>query len=89
MRPQDPQRFAEFVAAFIARCGIAPPFHVVAIGSNGAVRVSHHSDGGVEKVCATPGDLVAPLTVTVIAPDGRGRSAVIEIKAGIGSLRLM
>ena len=30
---------------------------------------------------SAPRDLVSPLTVTVIAPDGRGRSARIEIEA--------
>lgn len=45
MRPHDQQRFAEFIADFVERCGIEPPFHLVAIGSNGAVSVSHRSSG--------------------------------------------
>ena len=42
-------------------------------------------------MCITlaPRDIVAPLTVTIIAPDGRGPSARIEIEAGRASLRLM
>ena len=90
MRPHDQQRFAALIAQFIERCGIDPPFHLVAIGANGAVRVSHHGDGGGEEVCSTlaPRALVAPIVLTVIGPDGSGRSARIEIVAGRG-LRLM
>ena len=37
MRPHDQQRFAALVAEFIVRCGVEPPFHLVAIGANGAL----------------------------------------------------
>jgi len=47
MRPCDQQRFAAIIAEFIERCGIEPPFYLVAIGSNGAVCVSHYRDGSV------------------------------------------
>ena len=45
MRPRDQQRFAAIIVEFIERCGIEPPFHLVAIGANGAVCVSHYRDG--------------------------------------------
>ena len=91
MRPHDQQQFAALVAEFFERSGIEPPFHLVAIGSNGAVCVSQHRHDGGEEVCSTlaPRDLVAPIVLTVIAPDGRGKSAWIEIEAGRASLRLM
>ena len=41
-----------------------------------------------ETTMRIPGGLLAQLVLTVIAPDGRGRSAVIEIEAGRG-LRMM
>jgi hypothetical protein len=90
MRPQDQQRFAALIAEFVLRCGVEPPFHLVAIGANGAVSVSHHRHDGGEEVCSTaPRDLVAPIVLTVIATDGRGKSAVIEIEAGRGRMRLI
>ena len=78
MHPDDQQSLSEYIAKFLDGSGIDPPFHLVAIGANGAVSVSHHTDSGIEEVCATPGGgLVAPITLTVIAPDGRGKSAKI------------
>ena len=38
-------QFAALIAEFIVRCGVEP-FHLVAIGANGAVSVSHHRHGG-------------------------------------------
>jgi hypothetical protein len=35
MTPHDQQRLAAFISDFIARSGIAPPVHLIAIGSNG------------------------------------------------------
>jgi hypothetical protein len=62
---------------------IDTPFHLVAISANGSISVAQYGDGSVEEVCSrtAPGGFVAPLTVTVITSDGRGRSAKIEVEA--------
>ena len=90
MRLDDQQRFAEFVAEFVDSCGIDRPFHLICIDANGSVNVTHLTESTIDELCAQakPGGLIAPLVLTVIAPDGRGRSAVIEIEAGRG-LRMM
>ena len=61
-------------------CEIQPPFHLIALGSNGSVSVSRHTDSGVELVCGhNAGRMVSPITVAVVSEkDGRGRSARIE-----------
>ena len=81
MRRFDQQRFGKLVSEFIDGSGIAPPFYMLVIGSNGTVRVSRHTDSDVEEVCSFsrgPG-MVSPVTVAIIADDGRGSSAKIEI----------
>ena len=74
------KRFAEFVSDFIDGSGIARPLYLIAIGSNGSVAVSRHSDRDVKQVCrhsVGPG-MVSPVVVAIVA-DGRGKSAKIEI----------
>ena len=62
--------------------GIAPPLYLIAIGSNGAVVVSRHTESGNEQVCASTGaGIVSPVLLTVVGMDGRGTSAKIEIEA--------
>ena len=84
MTSHDQQRIAKLVSEFVDSCGFEPPFYVIAIGSNGSVSVSRHSDSDVELICshnAGPG-MVSPITVAVVSEkDGRGRSAKIEIVA--------
>ena len=60
----------------------AVPFDEIAIGSNGSVDVTLHTGSDVQQVCASPiaTGLVPPITVTVIAPDGRSKTARIEIE---------
>jgi hypothetical protein len=81
MSQHDQQRFAKLVSEFIDSCGFEPPLYVIAISSNGSVAVSRHTDSDVELICSHtvgPG-MVSPITVAVVAEDGRGRSAKIEI----------
>jgi hypothetical protein len=83
MTPHDQQRFAKLVSEFIDGCGFEPPLYVIAIGANGSVSVSRHTDSDVEVICSHtvgPG-LVSPITLAVVAADGRGKSARIEIGA--------
>jgi hypothetical protein len=49
----------------------------VAVGANGSVDVILFTGDDVEQVCGSPivTGIVPPIVVTVIAPDGRGRSA--------------
>jgi hypothetical protein len=82
LTPHDQERFTGFVARFIADCEIALPFHVITISANGAVAVARYSsESGVEEVCATPGPVVAPITVTVVGADATSRSAKITVEA--------
>jgi hypothetical protein len=71
-----------------SRCNkIRPPFHMVAISSNGLVSISRHTDSDVELICSHsvgPG-MVSPIAVSILAPDGSGRSARIEIEAARGA----
>ena len=57
---------------------------MVAISANGSISVTRYGDGSIAEVCShtPPGGFVAPLTVTNIGADGRGRSARIEVEAG-------
>jgi hypothetical protein len=81
MTPHDQQRLAKLVSEFVEGCGFDPPLYVIAIGANGFVAVSRHSDFGVEHCCSRimEAGLVAPIVVTVVTEDGRGKSARIEI----------
>lgn len=83
MSEADEKRFGRFVRHFVEGCGIDPPFHLVAIGANGSVEVSLVSNQEIKQVCASPiiEGLTAPIIVAVIAPDGRGSSARIEVEA--------
>jgi len=45
----DQMHLAELLSGFIGSCGLDPPFHMVAIGSNGSV--SRHTSIGVKQVC--------------------------------------
>jgi hypothetical protein len=83
MPPSDQERLGKLISEFIDGCGFEPPVHVIAIGSNGSVSVSvsRHSLFGVKQVCghgSGPG-MAPPIVVTVVAEDGRGKSAKIEI----------
>jgi hypothetical protein len=81
MTLHDQQRFAKLVSEFIDGCGFDPPLYVLAIGANGSVSVSRHTDSDVRQVCAHkvgPG-MVSPITIAVVSEDGRGSSAKIEI----------
>jgi hypothetical protein len=75
------KRFAEFVSDFIEGCGFEPPLYLIAIGSNGSVAVSRHTDSDIKEVCSHsvgPG-ITSPIVVAVVSEDGRGKSAKIEI----------
>jgi hypothetical protein len=77
------------IGDFIDDCGFEPPLYVIAIGSNGSVSVSRHSDCDVEQVCGHnvgPG-MVSPISVTIIGSDGTGKSALIEIEAARGRMQ--
>jgi hypothetical protein len=95
MTSHDQQRLAKLVSEFIDSCGFEPPLYAIAIGSNGSVHVSRHTDSGVEQVCSHnvgPG-MVSPITVAVVSEkDGRGRSARIEIETvaamGLGRIEI-
>ena len=83
MTPHDQQRFAKLISDFVEGCGFERPLYVIAIGSNGSVSVSRHTDSDVELICSHtvgPG-MVSPITLAVVAADGRGKSARIEIVA--------
>ena len=82
MSPHDEQRFRDLIKNFVDGCGLELPLHLVTIAANGSVSVALHTDVAIEQIRShiiEPG-FVAPLTVTVIAPDGRGRSSRITIE---------
>jgi hypothetical protein len=76
------QHFGRFVRDFVDRCGIEPPFHLVAIGANGSVNVALASETDVERICSCPivTGLAPPIVVTMVRPDGRFKTAKIEIE---------
>ena len=83
MHRLDQQRFAKMISDFIADSGIDPPLYLIAIGANGSVPVSRHTDSDVREVCSFtrgPG-ITSPVVVAVVSADGRGASAKIEIVA--------
>jgi hypothetical protein len=54
-------------------------------GSNGSISVSLHTKRDVKQICGhNASRMVSPITVAVVAEDGRGRSAKIEIVAARG-----
>jgi hypothetical protein len=82
MTPHDQQRLGALISEFISGCEFTPPFYLVAVGANGAVAVTRHGipDEPVRQVCGHNVDhMVAPIVITVIAMDGRAKSAKIEI----------
>ena len=83
MTPQDEARFKTFIDDFVTGTGFDPPFHVVVIAANGSVSVQRHTDSDVKQICASGVEqgFAAPVVVAVIAPDGRGKAAKIEIEA--------
>jgi hypothetical protein len=89
MSPHDQARFGHFIGAFVDGCGLEPPFHLVVVGSNGSVDVMLFTGDDVQKVCGSPivTGIEPPLTVTVVAPDGRARSAKIEVVAKAPTLQ--
>jgi hypothetical protein len=89
LSPHDIERFATFIGDFLDGCGFEPPFHVITISANGSVAVTLHTESDVVEVCdhtVAPG-FVAPITVTIIAPDGRAKSAKIAIEAARGRMQ--
>ena len=49
-------RLAELLSGFIGSCGFDPPFHMVAIGANGAISVSLcKASGSATELCNTGG----------------------------------
>ena len=81
MTPHDQARLGRLINDFIERSGIAPPLYLIAIGSNGAVIVTRHTDAGNEQVCASPdAGLASPVIVTIVGPNGGVASARIEIE---------
>ena len=90
MNPHDQERFGAFVGDFVDRCGIEPPFTLVALSANGSVSVSQYSgSGSIAEVCShtvKPG-FVSPITVTVISFDGRGATARIEIETARATMQ--
>ena len=75
----DQMHLAELLSGFIGSCGLDPPFHMVAIGSNGRVRFSLcTANGSATELCSHGPALASPVVVTCISADGRGRSARIE-----------
>jgi hypothetical protein len=80
MRPHHQKRLAALVSEFIDGCEFAPPLYVLAIGANGSVSVSRHTHSDLKQICGhNAGRMVSPITVAVVAEDGRGTSAKIEI----------
>jgi hypothetical protein len=70
----------------VSRCKpplrIAPPLYLIAIGSNGSVSVSRHTESGDAEVFVNPGaDIVPPVLLSVVGMDGSGALAKIEIEA--------
>ena len=83
MTPHDQQRFAKLIPDFVEGCGFQRPLYVIAIGSNGSVSGRAIWTRDVELICSHtvgPG-MVSPITLAVVAADGRGKSARIEIVA--------
>ena len=80
MRRFDQKRFAKLISDFIESSGITPPLYLIAIGSNGSVTVSRHTDSDIKEVCNhNDRRMTSPIGVTVVAEDMRGKSAKIEI----------
>jgi len=50
----DQMHLAELLSGFIGSCGLDPPFHMVAIGSNGRVRFSLCTANGSATVALQP-----------------------------------
>jgi hypothetical protein len=83
MTPHDERAFKTFIADFVTGCCIEPPFHLVMIGSNGSVSVVRYfSAENVEPVCSriVGSGYASPVVVTVIAANGVGKSAKVEIE---------
>jgi hypothetical protein len=67
MTPHDQQRFAKLIS-----------------DGRGSCSVTRYGPHGLEQVCSGPAKanrlkMIPPLVVTVISPDGCGKSAKIEI----------
>ena len=83
MTPQDEARFKTFIKNFVDDCGFDPPFHLIVVGTNGSVSVQRHTRSGAKQVCKSivASGFVAPLVLTIIAPNGTARKARVEIEA--------
>ena len=90
MLRKDQKRLAALVSEFVDGCGFESSLYLIAIGSNGSVAVSRHSDSDVKQVCSHnvgPG-ITAPVIVAVVAEDGSGaRSVKIEIEAARATMQ--
>jgi hypothetical protein len=57
--------------------------YVIAIGSNGAVSVSLHTHSDVRQICGhNPSRMESPITLAVVAGDGRGTSGADRDRGG-------
>jgi hypothetical protein len=86
MTPHDEQRFAKLIADFVEGCEFERPFHLVCIDGRGTTSVTRYGHRGVDQICSGPAKgnrlkMIPPLVVTVISPDGCGKSAKIEVVA--------
>jgi hypothetical protein len=84
MSPHDQKRLAALIRNFVEECGFVTPFHLVVIDSRGTTSVTRYGDSGVEQICSGPArgnrlNMLPPLVVTCIRPDGVGRSAKIQV----------
>ncbi|MGY4369217.1 hypothetical protein ACVW1A_005282 [Bradyrhizobium sp. LB1.3] len=86
MNEHDQERFAKLITDFVAGCGFEPPFHLITIDARGTASVTRYGHDRVERICSGPTkanrlNMIPPLVVTCISPDGTGRSAKIEVVA--------
>jgi hypothetical protein len=86
MNERDQVRFAAMITRFVEGCEFERPFHLVVIDARGTASVTRYGHEGVQRICSGPAkanrlNMIPPLTVTCISPDGCGRSAKIEIVA--------
>jgi hypothetical protein len=81
MTEDDSKKLAATISEFIRSAEFEPPFHMVAIGSNGAISVSLcGEDGACVELCSHGGPIVPPVRVSLLGKDG-GRTTRIEIAA--------
>ena len=70
------QRLGRLISDFIERSEIPLPLYLIAIGANGTVVVSRHTESGNEAVCSSAGALTTPVTTAPAAQSVGDRSSI-------------